>query len=406
MMTLWVEFINEGETFDTQTVKYLGDAETPSNPTKQATAEFSYTFTGWDKTFTSITQNLTVTATYSSAINYYDVVFVDYDDTVLKTQSVAYGSNATPPSNPIRTGYNFTNWDSAYANIISATTVTAVYSAITYTITFDANGATSGSVNNQTFTFDVPSHLNDNNYARTGYTFGGWTWEDENYADKVSVVNLTETDNDAITFVAVWIVHTYTITFNANEGTGTMEDQTFTYDLQANLSNNSFVLAGYTFTGWNTLANGDGTDYTNNQSILNLTSIDDENIVLYAQWTVNTYLVSFNSNGGENIGDTLYINYGSEITDLPTPTKEGYVFLGWYLNGEKIEEGTSFTLTDNVQLTAEWRQETQFTPILYIILGLLLLFLCVVVIIIWRKNLIIKTKQKNEKAIQNYKKSK
>jgi len=404
--TFTVDFINEGETFDTQTVKYLGDAEGPSNPTKQATAEFTYTFTGWDKTYTNITQDLTVTATYSSAINYYDVIFVDYNDTVLKTQSVAYGSNATPPSNPTRIGYNFDNWDSAYANIISATTVTAVYSAISYTITFDDNGATSGSVSDQTFTYDVPSHLNDNNYARTGYTFGGWTWEDENYADKISVVNLTETDNDAITFVAVWIVHTYTITFNGNDGTGTMEDQTFTYDISQSLTSNAFILAGYTFTGWNTLENGEGTDYADNQSILNLTAINEENIILYAQWAVNTYTVSFNSNGGEDIGDTLYINYGSEITDLPIPTKQGYVFLGWYLNGEKIETGTSFTLTDDVQLTAEWRQETQLAPILYIILGLLLLFLCVVVIIFWRKNLINKTKQKNEKAIQKYKESK
>jgi len=404
--TFTVIFINEGTTYNTQTVKYMGDADTPSAPTKTATAQFNYTFTGWDTTYTSVEENLTVTATYSTAINYYDVIFKDFDDTVLKTQSVAYGSNATPPSNPSRTGYNFDNWDSSYTNIVNNTSIKAVYSAITYTVVFDNNGATSGSMNNQTFTYDIPSKLTNNTFAKTGYTFGGWAWGDETYVDEVSIVNLTETDNDIIDFVAIWIVNTYTITFMANEGTGTMADQTFTYDLQQNLNSNTFILTGYTFTGWNTLENGEGTDYTDNQSIINLTSIDNENIVLYAQWSVNIYTVTFNANGGENINETLTIIYGSEISDLPTPEKTGYVFLGWYLDGVKIEEGTSFTLADDVQLVAEWRQEILYSPLLYIILGLLLVFISFVVIIIWRKNLIIKTQQKNERAIKKYKNSK
>lgn len=114
---------DDGSTLKTQTVNHGSNATAPSNPSKDG-----YTFTGWDKSFNNITSDLTVTAQYS--INTYTVTFKDWDGSTLKTQTVNYGSNATAPSNPIRDGYEFIGWDKAFTNVTSNLTVTAQYTKI------------------------------------------------------------------------------------------------------------------------------------------------------------------------------------------------------------------------------------------------------------------------------------
>ncbi|MBR3382417.1 MAG: InlB B-repeat-containing protein [Clostridia bacterium] len=110
----------DGTTLKTQTVNYGGAATAPANPTR-----VGYTFTGWDKAFTNVTSNLTVTAQYT--INTYTVTFKDWDGTVLKTQTVNYGGAATAPADPIREGYTFAGWDKAFNNVTSDLVVTATY---------------------------------------------------------------------------------------------------------------------------------------------------------------------------------------------------------------------------------------------------------------------------------------
>ena len=110
----------DGTTLKTQTVNYGGSATAPANPTR-----VGYTFTGWDKAFTNVTSNLTVTAQYT--INTYTVTFKDWDGTVLKTQTVNYGGAATAPADPIREGYTFAGWDKAFNNVTSDLVVTATY---------------------------------------------------------------------------------------------------------------------------------------------------------------------------------------------------------------------------------------------------------------------------------------
>ena len=87
-----------------------------------------YNFTGWDKSFNNITANVTITAQYS--IKTYTVIFKDYDGTTLKTQTVNHGSAATAPNNPTRDGYTFTGWDKAFNNVTSDLTITAQYTKI------------------------------------------------------------------------------------------------------------------------------------------------------------------------------------------------------------------------------------------------------------------------------------
>lgn len=114
----------DGTTLKTETVNYQGSATAPSNPSRTG-----YTFSGWDKGYTNVTSNLTVTATYTLDTVYYTVTFVDWDNTVLKTQEVEEGSNATPPSNPTRERYKFYQWDKEYTNITSDIQIKALYHA-------------------------------------------------------------------------------------------------------------------------------------------------------------------------------------------------------------------------------------------------------------------------------------
>ncbi|MBO4848613.1 MAG: InlB B-repeat-containing protein, partial [Clostridia bacterium] len=82
--------------------------------------------------------NLTVTAQY--LINTYTVTFVDWDGTVLKTQTVDYGAAATAPADPARVGYTFTGWDVDFSNVTSNLTVTAQYVQDTVNLLGDVNG--------------------------------------------------------------------------------------------------------------------------------------------------------------------------------------------------------------------------------------------------------------------------
>ena len=91
--------------------------------------------------------------------------------------------------------------------------------------------------------------------------------------------------------------------------------------------------AGYTFGGYYTAANGEGTQYidangklTSSASATNFSS----NGTLYAKWTANNYTLTFNANGGSVSTTTKSVTYGQTYTDLPTPTRTGYTFKGWY----------------------------------------------------------------------------
>lgn len=127
--TYIVTFVDYNNTIiDIQEVQAGLNAVAPDNPTRA-----NYSFVGWDTSFDNVSEDITVKATY---IRQYTVTFVDYDGTVLETQVVNSGSNAIAPSHPTRTGYDSNGWDKAYTNITANTTVTALYKIKTFTVTF------------------------------------------------------------------------------------------------------------------------------------------------------------------------------------------------------------------------------------------------------------------------------
>ena len=119
--TYTVRFLDwDNSVISTQTVTRSGSATAPPNPTRDG-----YTFIGWDKSFTNITANTDIHAQYT--IKTYIVRFLDWNNTVLDTQTINHGSNATPPSNPVKEGYTFTGWQGSYTNITANTDIIATY---------------------------------------------------------------------------------------------------------------------------------------------------------------------------------------------------------------------------------------------------------------------------------------
>ena len=145
----------------------------------------------------------------------------------------------------------------------------------------------------------------------------------------------------------------HSITYNSNGGTGSHVDQNlvfnFTYTaLDTNSTGISRV--GYTFANWNTLPNGNGTEYLPSTAILIV-----EDLELYAQWTRNEYTVTYTDgvDDAEIFADqqTTGLFYGSETPAfVGMPTREGYTFTGW---NPTIDE----TVSDNATYTAQWTRD-------------------------------------------------
>ena len=124
-----VTFVNmDGEVLSTQNIAYGDAAVAPEAPAMEG-----YIFIGWDKEFGCITDTMTVTARYAIART---VTFVDWDGTVLSTQVVADGNSATAPEAPEREGYTFTGWDVEFTSVTENITVTAQYDIKKYSVVF------------------------------------------------------------------------------------------------------------------------------------------------------------------------------------------------------------------------------------------------------------------------------
>ncbi len=272
---------------------------------REFTITFNYNYPGKTNTTGKATAPFGGWATSSTG----SVVYADKQSvknltatsgTVINIYAKWSDAKATLPT-PTRTGYIFNGW---YTSSTDGTkigdgggsyttnkdvTIYAHWTPITYTIRFNGNGSTSGSMTDLSMTYDVAKNLTANAYKRTGYTFNGWNTKSDGsgsaYTDKQSVKNLTATDKATITLYAQWKPISYTIHFDGNGATsGTMSDLAMVYNVEKNLTANAFVKSGAEFLGWNTKNDGTGTDYADKQKVKNLTTENGKTITLYAKW--------------------------------------------------------------------------------------------------------------------------
>jgi len=224
----------------------------------------------------------------------------------MSNTSASYGSSVTLRSNTFtRTGYTFNGWNTkadgtgtSYSNRASVSNLSttdgatiplyAQWKVNTYTIAYHANGG-SGSMSNTSATYGANVTLRSNTFTRTGYTFNGWNTNSSgtgtSYSNEASVKNLTSTNNGSVTLYAQWKANSYTIVYHANGGSGSMSNTSASYGSSVTLRSNTFTRTGYTFVGWNTKADGTGTNYSNGASVRNLTATNNGSVTLYAQWS-------------------------------------------------------------------------------------------------------------------------
>ncbi len=168
---------------------------------------------------------------------------------------------------------------------------------------------------------------------------------------------------------AYWKAITYKVHFNANGGTGTMKDQSCTYNKDYTLRKNSFKRSGYAFLGWNTRKDGSGLAYTDRQKVKSLSHKQGETIQLYAMWKGNSYRIRYDGNGATSgaMEDSLPTYGKTEPLRKNTFKRKGYTFVGWntqmdgkgktYKNGASVKNLTT-TKDQVITLYAKWKAVT------------------------------------------------
>ena len=338
-----------------------------------------YTFIGWTGSNGS-TPELTVTIPAGStgtkeytanwSIKTYTITWWNdlNDDNVIdngeivKQENVNHGTTPTPPAtDPTKPAtathvYAFSTWSpTPPAPATAPQTYKAVFTVVDakYTIKWMDGSNELKSQDNVLYN-DLSTTIESYVPTKDGYTFKNWT------------VTTNTTDYTA-TCTANWTPNTYKVVFDANGGTGTMSEQTFTYDAAQNLTANSFTLAGYVFDKWTTAADGSGDSYANEESVQNLTATNNGTFTLYAQWKAADYVVKFNVNASEYTGTMANQSFTYDAAEQALTanafTRNGYFFKEW--NTKADGTGTAYadkalvknlTTMDEITLYAQWTQ--------------------------------------------------
>ncbi|HEY4152444.1 MAG TPA: InlB B-repeat-containing protein, partial [Pseudolysinimonas sp.] len=331
-----------------------------------------YTFSGWNTAANGsgtayangasypFTADATMYAQWTALPNH-TVTFNNNGGTGTMTNEVNNVAAALTTDTFTRAGYSFSGWNTAangsgtaYADAASYpftadVTLYAQWTALpNHTVTFNNNGGT-GTMANEVH--NVATALTTDTFTRLGYTFSGWNTAANGsgtaYADAASYPFTAD-----VTLYAQWTaLPNHTVTFNNNGGTGTMANEV--NNIAAALTTDTFTRLGYTFSGWNTAANGSGTAYADSASYP-----FTADMTLYAQWTaLPNHTVTFNNNGGTGTMTNEVHNIATALT-TDTFTRVGYTFSGWNTaangSGTGYADSASYPFTADVTLYAQW----------------------------------------------------
>ena len=252
-------------------------------------------------------------------INQYTITFDTNGGSEIAPITQDYGTEITVPDNPTRKGYTFKGWDKEIPETMPADNITvkAQWGINQYTITFDTNGGSEIAPITQDYGTEITA---PDNPTRKGYTFKGW---DKEIPKTMPAENMT--------VKAQWEINQYTITFDTNGGSE-IAPITQDYGTEITAPDNP-TRKGYTFKGWD-------------KEIPE--TMPAENMTVKAQWEINQYTITFDTNGGSEI-DSITQDYGTEITAPDNPTRKGYTFKGW---DKEIPETMP---AENITITARWK---------------------------------------------------
>ena len=252
-------------------------------------------------------------------INQYTITFDTNGGSKITPITQDYETAITAPDNPTRKGYTFKGWDKEIPKTMPAENITvkAQWEINQYTITFDTNGGSEIAPITQDYGTEITA---PDNPTRKGYTFKGWDKE---------IPKTMPAEN--ITAKAQWEINQYTITFDTNGGSD-IAPITQDYGTEIAAPDNP-TRKGYTFKGWD-------------KEIPE--TMPAENITVKAQWEINQYTITFDTNGGSEIAPITQ-DYGTKITAPANPTRKGYTFKDW---DKEIPETMP---AENITITARWK---------------------------------------------------
>ena len=297
-----------------------------------------HTFTGWTGTgLSTATKSVTVAKGSTGNRSYTANWSINQYDIILKgdagTESVTYGGKTYP------------------LDATHSVTIRAIYNtntAVTYKVKpkYHIVSETGTSMSNTDSSWS-------NNIGKEGST-GGQTWTTCAFTRTITIKTAS---------------NQFTVAFNANTGTGTMNNQIVTNNASQKVNVNAFKKAGYTFKNWNTRADGAGNIYADSVAVDSIVASNGATVTLYAQWTKETYTISYNLNGGSVTGNPTSYQVDTADITLKNPSKTGYTFAGWTgSNGTtaqttvKIAKGS----TGNKSYTANWTANTYTYNIKYV----------------------------------------
>lgn len=326
----------------------------------------------------TITANTTLYAQWSANPTY-SITYNDNGSTSGSAPADAnspYASGSTitvlgNTGNLTKTGYSFAGWNTAadgngttytagdaFTVPVGNTTLYAKWTFVTtYTVTYEGNGNTVGSApTGTTYTSGATVSVLGNTgvLQRTGYSFSGWNTAALGGGTAYSP-GATFTISGNTTLYAQWTAILYTVTYSGNNNTGgtapsdASSPYTYLNTVTVKINTGALTRTGYTFSGWNTAANGSGTSYAEGATFAISTST-----TLYAKWTAILYTVSFNTNGGSAL-TSQSVAYNTTATTPTTPTKTGSIFVGWYSDSD-LTNAFLFTtpITGTTTLFAKW----------------------------------------------------
>jgi len=344
-----------------------------------------YTVSDWSITadFSMPANDVEITAT--STVNTHDIVYLVDGEEYERIQNVPYGTAITPIEAPSRTGHTFSGWSAVPATMPDGEVViNGSFTAKLYLIDWIVKGhnedgtdagyrQTSESYGNPitepamtwdkegylfsgwqnvpetmpaeylviygewiknfgtitwmvdgkpyaitTATYGKPIALPGTDPEMTGYTFNGWKDIPETMPQTDLIIEAELTAN---TYQVHWYANGGYIFFPGN--TSTLTNQPFGQVIVPPQYN--ILRTGYTFTGWNTMADGSG-DTLDANTIMDQAS--NTAVFYYAQWTINRYTITFDTDGGTEIAPITQ-DYGTDVTAPAAPTKTGCIFKGW-----------------------------------------------------------------------------
>ncbi len=326
-----------------------GKVTKPTDPTKAG-----YVFDGWyykqgfqkidwDFSTNTVTDNITL---YARWIEQHTVTFDSKGGSSVDSQTVPDGGKVTKPANPSKEGYVFDCWlfkisKNTYQPwnfdqypVKGDITLYARWIEV-HTVAFDSQGGSP--VDSQTVSHGGKV-IKPANPTKTGYTFVGWY---DNHCGQVWRFGLDKVDKN-LTLIAKWEANDYIVKYNINGGDGGVTaDSSHTYDIESNLTANGYYKAGHTFAGWATSAEGSSAEYTDGESVKNLTDADGATVHLYAVWAIKQFDVTFYEQDGTTVIDQQKVNWNAAAQMVDAPSITGFAFDKWILKGYDDTESTS-----------------------------------------------------------------